>query len=141
MYAIDRSINCTLRSVNLNFIPCCFCCLQVLAVVGHQEAESRFHRLLTCLSHPPSYTCVRASTHLASLEEIRHKLGEELKKVGSKRKLICLDLLLLFVIGRVVISTLLLFVIEAADVQLISRGALPPDSPTPTNPRRAPSSC
>ncbi|XP_060949924.1 tRNA (cytosine(72)-C(5))-methyltransferase NSUN6 [Limanda limanda] len=53
---------------------------EVLAAVGHQEAESRFHRLLTCLSHPPSYTCVRASTHLASLEEIRHKMGEELTK-------------------------------------------------------------
>ncbi|GAA6215083.1 putative methyltransferase NSUN6 isoform X1 [Lates japonicus] len=53
---------------------------EVLAAVGQQEAESRFHKLLTCLSHPPSYTCVRASTHLASLEEIRHKLGEELKK-------------------------------------------------------------
>ncbi|XP_040921312.1 tRNA (cytosine(72)-C(5))-methyltransferase NSUN6 isoform X2 [Toxotes jaculatrix] len=53
---------------------------EVLAAVGHQEAESRFHKLLSCLSHPPSYTCVRASTHLASLEEIRHKLGEELKK-------------------------------------------------------------
>ncbi|XP_053268166.1 tRNA (cytosine(72)-C(5))-methyltransferase NSUN6 isoform X1 [Pleuronectes platessa] len=53
---------------------------EVLAAVGHQEAESRFHRLLTCLTHPPSYTCVRASTHLASLEEIRHKLGEALTK-------------------------------------------------------------
>ncbi|AWP20546.1 putative methyltransferase NSUN6 [Scophthalmus maximus] len=61
-----------LKSVFLN--------TEVLAAVGHQEAESRFHNLLTCLSHPPSYTCVRASTHLASLEEIRHKLGVELKK-------------------------------------------------------------
>ncbi|XP_062235895.1 tRNA (cytosine(72)-C(5))-methyltransferase NSUN6 isoform X2 [Platichthys flesus] len=61
-----------LQSVFLN--------VEVLAAVGHQEAESRFHRLLTCLTHPPSYTCVRASTHLASLEEIRHKLGEALTK-------------------------------------------------------------
>ncbi|XP_074478503.1 tRNA (cytosine(72)-C(5))-methyltransferase NSUN6 isoform X2 [Sebastes fasciatus] len=53
---------------------------EVLAAVGHQEAECRFQKLLTCLSHPPSYTCVRASTHLAPLEEIRHKLGEELKE-------------------------------------------------------------
>ncbi|XP_019127153.2 putative methyltransferase NSUN6 isoform X1 [Larimichthys crocea] len=53
---------------------------EVLAAVGHQEAESRFQKLLTCLSHPPSYTCVRASTHLAPLEEIQHKLEEELKK-------------------------------------------------------------
>ncbi|XP_068604199.1 tRNA (cytosine(72)-C(5))-methyltransferase NSUN6 [Brachionichthys hirsutus] len=53
---------------------------EVLAAVGREEAECRFQKLLTCLSHPPSYTCIRASTHLASLEEIRHKLGEELKK-------------------------------------------------------------
>ncbi|KAF7669948.1 hypothetical protein LDENG_00105510 [Lucifuga dentata] len=53
---------------------------ELLAAVGCQEAESRFQKLLTCLSHPPSHTCVRASTHLAPLEEIRHKLAEELKK-------------------------------------------------------------
>lgn len=56
--------------------------LQVLTAVGHQEAECRFQKLLACLSHPPSYTCVRASTHLAPLEEIKHKLAEELKKVS-----------------------------------------------------------
>ncbi|KAM3593939.1 uncharacterized protein V6R79_026127 [Siganus canaliculatus] len=53
---------------------------EILAAVGRQEAECRFQKLLTCLAHPPSYTCVRASTHLAPLEEIRHKLEEELKK-------------------------------------------------------------
>ncbi|XP_028288878.1 putative methyltransferase NSUN6 isoform X2 [Parambassis ranga] len=56
---------------------------EVLAAVGQQEAECRFQKLLTCLSHPPSYTCVRASTHLAALEEIRRQLGEELKKMCS----------------------------------------------------------
>lgn len=54
---------------------------KVLAAVGQDRADHRFQKLLTCLSHPPSYTCVRASTHLAPLEEIRQKLGEELKKV------------------------------------------------------------
>ncbi|KAE8279783.1 putative methyltransferase NSUN6 [Larimichthys crocea] len=39
-----------------------------------------FPEAAQCLSHPPSYTCVRASTHLAPLEEIQHKLEEELKK-------------------------------------------------------------
>lgn len=53
---------------------------EVLTAVGHQEAEHRFHKLLSCLSHPPSYTCVRASTHLAPLEEIRQRLAEELRK-------------------------------------------------------------
>ncbi|KAJ0059776.1 hypothetical protein NL108_011266, partial [Boleophthalmus pectinirostris] len=52
----------------------------MLTAVGHQEAEQRFERLLTCLSHPPSHTCVRASTHLAPLEEIRQKLAQELNK-------------------------------------------------------------
>ncbi|XP_047205355.1 tRNA (cytosine(72)-C(5))-methyltransferase NSUN6 isoform X1 [Girardinichthys multiradiatus] len=61
-----------LRSVFLN--------KEVLAAVGLQEAELRFQKLLTCLSHPPSYTCVRASTHLAPLEGIRLRLEEELKK-------------------------------------------------------------
>ncbi|XP_058484048.1 tRNA (cytosine(72)-C(5))-methyltransferase NSUN6 isoform X2 [Solea solea] len=53
---------------------------EVLAAVSLQEAEIRFHRLLTCLSHPPSHTCVRVSTHLASLDEIRLKLAEALQK-------------------------------------------------------------
>ncbi|XP_022622931.1 putative methyltransferase NSUN6 isoform X1 [Seriola dumerili] len=69
---------------------------EVLDAVGHQEAERRFHKLLTCLSHPPSYTCVRASTHLASLEEIRLKLGEELKKqqmCGSSAEEVSLQIL------------------------------------------------
>ncbi|XP_076014197.1 tRNA (cytosine(72)-C(5))-methyltransferase NSUN6 isoform X2 [Genypterus blacodes] len=70
--SLKPEVNDYLKSVFLNS--------EVLAVVGRQEAERRFQTLLTCLSHPPSYTCVRASTHLASLEEIRHKLGEELKK-------------------------------------------------------------
>ncbi|MEQ2167588.1 hypothetical protein GOODEAATRI_005528, partial [Goodea atripinnis] len=61
-----------------------FTCQCVLAAVGLQEAELRFQKLLTCLSHPPSYTCVRASTHLAPLEDIRLKLEEELKKLSSE---------------------------------------------------------
>lgn len=64
---------------------------QVLAAVGHQEAYSRFQKLLTCLSHPPSYTCVRASTHLAPLEEIRLKLAEELAKVKSFQRVFWLQ--------------------------------------------------
>ncbi|XP_054621415.1 tRNA (cytosine(72)-C(5))-methyltransferase NSUN6 [Dunckerocampus dactyliophorus] len=55
---------------------------ELLASVGRHEAERRFETLLTCLSHPPSSTCVRASVHLAPLGEIRHKLCEELKKVS-----------------------------------------------------------
>ncbi|PWA18182.1 hypothetical protein CCH79_00004091, partial [Gambusia affinis] len=61
-----------LRNVYLN--------KEVLAAVGPQEAESRFQKLLACLSHPPSSTCVRASTHLAPLEDIRLSLEKELEK-------------------------------------------------------------
>ncbi|KAK5849832.1 hypothetical protein PBY51_014136 [Eleginops maclovinus] len=70
----------SLRPEVTDYLKNVFLNKEVLAAVGHQEAESRFWKLLTCLSHPPSYTCVRVSTHLAPLEEIRHKLGEELKK-------------------------------------------------------------
>ncbi|XP_076617132.1 tRNA (cytosine(72)-C(5))-methyltransferase NSUN6 isoform X1 [Chaetodon auriga] len=70
--SLSPEVSDFLRSVFLNN--------EVLAAVGHQEAESRFQKLLSCLSHPPSCTCVRANTHLAPLEEIRHKLAEELKK-------------------------------------------------------------
>lgn len=63
--------------------------MKVLDAVGHDQADHRFQKLLTCLSHPPSYTCVRASTHLAPLEEIRQKLEEELKKVHILIKMNC----------------------------------------------------
>lgn len=63
-----------------NYLKGVFLNKEVLAASSHQEAECRLQKLLTCLSHPPSYTCVRASTHLASLEEIKRKLEEELKK-------------------------------------------------------------
>nr|XP_057915780.1 tRNA (cytosine(72)-C(5))-methyltransferase NSUN6 isoform X2 [Doryrhamphus excisus] len=59
---------------------------ELLASIGLQEAERRFETLLTCLSHPPSSTCVRASVHLAPLGEIRHELCEELKKVNRQQK-------------------------------------------------------
>ncbi|KAL1006840.1 hypothetical protein UPYG_G00077850 [Umbra pygmaea] len=60
---------------------------EVLAAVGQGKAEQRFQKLLSCLSHPPRFTCVRASTHLAPLEEIQTRLQEELKQqqnCGSK---------------------------------------------------------
>nr|XP_043872220.1 tRNA (cytosine(72)-C(5))-methyltransferase NSUN6 isoform X3 [Solea senegalensis] len=66
---------------------------EVLAAVSLQEAEIRFHRLLTCLSHPPSHTCVRVSTHLASLDEIRLKLAEALQKMfGSSAEDVSLQI-------------------------------------------------
>uniref|UniRef100_A0A8C7J641 NOP2/Sun RNA methyltransferase 6 n=2 Tax=Oncorhynchus TaxID=8016 RepID=A0A8C7J641_ONCKI len=72
--ALKPEVHDYLRNVFIN--------KEVLAAVSQGEAEQRFQRLLSCLSHPPALTCVRASTHLASLEEIQHRLGEELKQVG-----------------------------------------------------------
>lgn len=115
------------------------CCVQVLAAVGHQEAECRFQKLLSCLSHPPSYTCVRASTHLAPLEEIRHRLGEELKKVNPN---IFWDVVAVVDTGVLInhcyVVVVFVVVVEAADVQLVSRwGGLRSDSYSPENSRCA----
>nr|XP_023649155.1 putative methyltransferase NSUN6 isoform X2 [Paramormyrops kingsleyae] len=55
---------------------------ELLAEVGEQEANKKFEELLTYLSHPPGFTCVRASTHLESLETIRDQLVDELQKVA-----------------------------------------------------------
>ncbi|XP_020791395.1 tRNA (cytosine(72)-C(5))-methyltransferase NSUN6 isoform X2 [Boleophthalmus pectinirostris] len=70
----------SLRPEVTDYLKNVFLNKELLTAVGHQEAEQRFERLLTCLSHPPSHTCVRASTHLAPLEEIRQKLAQELNK-------------------------------------------------------------
>ncbi|XP_036377270.1 tRNA (cytosine(72)-C(5))-methyltransferase NSUN6 isoform X1 [Megalops cyprinoides] len=56
---------------------------ELVAAVGQVEAERRFEELLYRLSHPPSFTCVRASTHLAPLNTIRERLLEELREQMS----------------------------------------------------------
>lgn len=63
-----------------DFIRNSFINQELLAAVGPGEAEQRFQRLLSCLSHPPAFTCVRASIHLAPLEDIRHCLEEALRQ-------------------------------------------------------------
>uniref|UniRef100_A0A672P675 SAM-dependent MTase RsmB/NOP-type domain-containing protein n=1 Tax=Sinocyclocheilus grahami TaxID=75366 RepID=A0A672P675_SINGR len=40
--------------------------------------ELVFEALLSCLSHPPLFTCLRASTHLHSLQDIQHRLQRHL---------------------------------------------------------------
>lgn len=103
--------------------------------MGQQEADCRFQKLLACLSHPPSYTCVRASTHLVALEEIRRQLGEELKKVSVCCFYRCVGARQQQQWKSYSVCVLL----KAADVQLITRG--PSDSSTPTNYRCAAASC
>lgn len=116
-------------------------CFQILAVVGHQEAESHFQKLLTCLSHPPSYTCVRASTHLAPLEEIRLKLAEELAKVKGFETFFAAVTIFHVQYSQRDDDDDDDVVEAAADVQLFSRGGFCADSYSPTNPRCAASSC
>lgn len=69
----------SLRPEVSEYLKTVFINKELVAAVGHQDAERRFEKLLTCLSHPPSHTCVRASTHLAPLDKIRQRLKEELQ--------------------------------------------------------------
>uniref|UniRef100_A0A3Q3VSH2 SAM-dependent MTase RsmB/NOP-type domain-containing protein n=1 Tax=Mola mola TaxID=94237 RepID=A0A3Q3VSH2_MOLML len=105
-----------------DFLQGVFLNKEVLAAVGPREAESRFQKLLTCLSHPPSYTCVRASTHLAPLDEIRHTLAEELKKLLTHPRIP--DVLLLPVDGPRPVQQLSLEVVVGAQCgSAVLRGA------------------
>ncbi|RXN23791.1 methyltransferase NSUN6 isoform X1 [Labeo rohita] len=45
---------------------------------GGDEADLVFEALLSCLSHPPLFTCLRASTHLHPLQDIQHRLEQHL---------------------------------------------------------------
>ncbi|XP_062849163.1 tRNA (cytosine(72)-C(5))-methyltransferase NSUN6 [Trichomycterus rosablanca] len=51
---------------------------ELLKELGETVAERIFDSLLSCLSHPPSLTCLRASTHIHTLQDIQHKLEQHL---------------------------------------------------------------
>ncbi|XP_028826636.1 putative methyltransferase NSUN6 isoform X2 [Denticeps clupeoides] len=51
---------------------------ELLMEVEECEAERRFLALLSCLSRPPSFTCVRVSTHLAPRHEVQQRLQQYL---------------------------------------------------------------
>ncbi|KAJ8376739.1 hypothetical protein SKAU_G00073190 [Synaphobranchus kaupii] len=72
----------TLRPEAQEYLRNVFTNKELVAAVGHEEAESRFDELLCHLSHPPSFTCVRASTHLEPLDVIRERLLEKLRQMG-----------------------------------------------------------
>lgn len=65
----------------MNFISVSLVLFQLVAELGLEEAERVFNSLLTGLSHPPSLTCVRASTHLHTLQDIQHRLEQHLAQV------------------------------------------------------------
>ncbi|XP_063062283.1 tRNA (cytosine(72)-C(5))-methyltransferase NSUN6 [Engraulis encrasicolus] len=53
---------------------------ELVAKVGEEAASEEFDSLLSCLSHPPSFTCVRVNTHLADREQVQELLHTELSK-------------------------------------------------------------
>jgi len=55
--------------------------LQLVCESGADEADLVFEALRSCLSHPPLFTCLRASTHLHSLQHIQHRLQQHLAQV------------------------------------------------------------
>ncbi|XP_072544149.1 tRNA (cytosine(72)-C(5))-methyltransferase NSUN6 isoform X2 [Salminus brasiliensis] len=58
---------------------------ELLAELGKDEAERVFESLLSCLSHPPSHTSLRASTHIYSLQDIEKRLEQHLtQQVGGR---------------------------------------------------------
>ncbi|XP_073715697.1 tRNA (cytosine(72)-C(5))-methyltransferase NSUN6 isoform X1 [Misgurnus anguillicaudatus] len=59
---------------------------EVVSEVGKDEAERAFEALLSCLSHPPMFTCVRASTHLHPLRDIQHKLQQHITQQISSHE-------------------------------------------------------
>ncbi|KAL1270531.1 hypothetical protein QQF64_029547 [Cirrhinus molitorella] len=51
---------------------------ELLSESGADEADLEFEALLSCLSHPPLFTCLRASTHLHPLQDIQRRLEQHL---------------------------------------------------------------
>nr|XP_033787194.1 tRNA (cytosine(72)-C(5))-methyltransferase NSUN6 isoform X2 [Geotrypetes seraphini] len=77
---------------------------ELLAVVGTQEAERKFDNLLSQLSRPPAFTTVRVNTLLASVEQVKQLLIEEIHKFNGLNVPVfqhpkLLDVLLIPVIG------------------------------------------
>uniref|UniRef100_A0A6I8NQ48 NOP2/Sun RNA methyltransferase 6 n=1 Tax=Ornithorhynchus anatinus TaxID=9258 RepID=A0A6I8NQ48_ORNAN len=60
---------------SLLFLP-----FEVITAVGRQAAEARFEALLKRLSHPPAFTTVRVNTRLASVQQVKSLLCEEIQK-------------------------------------------------------------
>ncbi|XP_046706606.1 tRNA (cytosine(72)-C(5))-methyltransferase NSUN6 isoform X1 [Silurus meridionalis] len=54
---------------------------ELVSELGEEEAEKVFDSLLSCLSHPPALTCLRASTHTHTLQDIQHRLEQHLAQV------------------------------------------------------------
>ncbi|XP_075068031.1 tRNA (cytosine(72)-C(5))-methyltransferase NSUN6 [Mixophyes fleayi] len=69
---LRKEVEDYLRTVFLN--------KELVATLGADDAERRFERLQSHLSHPPSFTTVRVNTLLTSVEHAKQLLGEEIQK-------------------------------------------------------------
>ncbi|XP_030045789.1 tRNA (cytosine(72)-C(5))-methyltransferase NSUN6 isoform X2 [Microcaecilia unicolor] len=77
---------------------------ELLAAVGAHEVERKFDNLLSQLSHPPAFTTARVNTLLASVEQVKQLLIEEIYKFNGLNVPVfqhpkLLDVLLIPVIG------------------------------------------
>ncbi|ELW47391.1 putative methyltransferase NSUN6 isoform X2 [Tupaia chinensis] len=70
----------SLRPEVENYLKEGFMNKEILSVLGKQEAERKYETLLNHLSHPPSFTTVRVNTHLASVQQVKSLLLDELQK-------------------------------------------------------------
>uniref|UniRef100_A0A4W4DV71 SAM-dependent MTase RsmB/NOP-type domain-containing protein n=1 Tax=Electrophorus electricus TaxID=8005 RepID=A0A4W4DV71_ELEEL len=51
---------------------------ELVSELGEDEAERVFASLMSCVFHPPSFTCLRASTHLFPIQDVQHRLEQHL---------------------------------------------------------------
>ncbi|XP_075683698.1 tRNA (cytosine(72)-C(5))-methyltransferase NSUN6 isoform X2 [Rhinoderma darwinii] len=56
---------------------------ELVATLGADEAEKKFVRLQSHLSHPPSFTTVRVNLRMTSVEHAKRLLSEEIHKFPS----------------------------------------------------------
>ncbi|TRY58869.1 hypothetical protein DNTS_027461 [Danionella cerebrum] len=56
----------------------------VVSEFGASEADQCFKALLSCLSHPPLFTCLRANTHIYTLQETHHSLLQHLEQMKGR---------------------------------------------------------
>ncbi|XP_057191143.1 tRNA (cytosine(72)-C(5))-methyltransferase NSUN6 isoform X2 [Triplophysa rosa] len=74
-------LSVVIKTVCLYDLVCvCVCVCEV----GKEEAARAFEALLSCLSHPPMFTCVRVSTHLHTLTDIQHKLQQHVTQISCR---------------------------------------------------------
>ncbi|KAK2860667.1 hypothetical protein Q7C36_004833 [Tachysurus vachellii] len=78
MSVINKSVfpQIAFRSEVLEYLHNVYTNKEIVSELGKEEAERVFDSLLSCLSHPPSLTCLRASTHTHSLQDIQQRLAQ-----------------------------------------------------------------